>query len=68
VNEKSNFGDTPLTLAAENGAALETVLMLLHGGADPATPNASGNTPYQIARKMGFDEIAKILETRKASR
>ncbi|MGZ3363340.1 MAG: ankyrin repeat domain-containing protein [Caulobacteraceae bacterium] len=42
--------------------AAEVARLLLAYGADPTAPNPKGQTPAEVARTLGFDDLAKVLE------
>ena len=51
---------TPLHEAARNGQA-GSVRLLLKAGADPATRDADGKTPHDLAREKNHEAVAKLL-------
>jgi ankyrin repeat protein len=53
--------------AAANNGEVESVKMLLEGGADVNSKNIVGETPVQVAARMGHDGIIDILLERGAS-
>ncbi len=53
-------GATPLHLAADLGA-VEMVVALLDGGAEVGAPNETGQTPVDVARRSGHEEVARLL-------
>lgn len=66
VNYAGEHGYTPLHNAVEQGK-LSAVLWLLAQGADTALRNAAGETPAALARILGENEIASLLEGAAAS-
>lgn len=42
--------------------ALEVAELLLSYGANPGLRNAQGQTPAQVARGLGFEEVAAVLD------
>ncbi len=61
VNAQDRFHGTALMFATSNGH-LEAVKFLLDHGASPKLKNDMGKTPYDEAKRMKFDEIAKLLK------
>lgn len=61
INKMSNWGETPLSVAAAYGVVF-TVEGLLRNGADPKQKTADGKTPRKIASKNKNKEVAKILK------
>jgi ankyrin repeat protein len=53
-------GQTALILAVRGGY-LETVRVLLDGGASPTLVDSDGDTPLEIARRYGHPEAARLL-------
>ena len=47
-------------MASDEGY-LEIVRLLLDYGADVAARGSDDSTPYQLATRNGFDDIAKLL-------
>ncbi len=66
VNHRNKAGWTPLieTIVLGDGKAgvQASVAALLAGGADPNIADAKGATPLALARKKGFNEIARLLQ------
>ena len=62
-----NNGGTPLHEAVQSNRAGAAV-RLIEAGADPATPDASGTTPIDIARDAGNDDILALLMAPRAPR
>jgi uncharacterized protein len=60
VNDAGEHGYTPLHNAVEQGK-LDAVQWLLANGADRALRNHDGDTPADLARKLGETEIGKLL-------
>jgi ankyrin repeat protein len=54
-------GGTALHWAVARGNA-DTVRLLLAAGADPATPDATGRTPLDLAKSRGATTIAALIE------
>ncbi|HOZ46398.1 MAG TPA: ankyrin repeat domain-containing protein [Candidatus Hydrogenedentes bacterium] len=63
VNMPSILGFTPLHWGALNGRS-EIVELLMANGADPHAHEwvAGGMTPIVMARKMGYTELAEVME------
>ena len=61
VNDSGEHGYTPLHNAVEQGQ-LSAVLWLLDQGADTAVRNDAGETPAALARVLGENDIASVLE------
>lgn len=65
VNHINNLGWTALqeAILLNNGGSRqqEVVQLLLAAGADPAIPDPQGRTALENARRLGFDEIVKII-------
>jgi len=69
LNIRDNYGNTPLTLAAEKGYA-EMARGLLQAGADPNLVKPEKNlpqTPLYIAIQGGYPEVARVLLENKAN-
>ena len=63
VNATDLRGNSALHGAVDAGH--ETVAwLLLNQGANPALRNAAGDTALDIARRRGYDEIVKLLQSR----
>ncbi|KAH8683801.1 ankyrin repeat-containing domain protein, partial [Phaeosphaeriaceae sp. PMI808] len=59
--ESTNYGQTPLNLAATNGH--ETVAkLLLEKGAAIESKNNDGQTPLSLAAANGHEAIVKLLK------
>ncbi|KAG9490139.1 hypothetical protein GDO78_005822 [Eleutherodactylus coqui] len=58
--QKTNDGDTPLTLAAKSGLG-ENVKALLEKGVWPNTKNRRGESPLLIAVRTGHYDIVSLL-------
>lgn len=54
MNAVGGGGDTPLHAAASTGNT-DAVRLLLARGADPLRRNAAGETPLDLARRLGWD-------------
>ncbi|MHB9147562.1 MAG: ankyrin repeat domain-containing protein [Candidatus Amoebophilus sp.] len=62
VNAKQHFSKrTSLHIAALNGY-IEIAKLLIEKGANVYVQDINGNTPMDIAKKSGNQEIAKLLE------
>jgi len=55
--------ENSLHMAARRGQSPAIVLLLLDHGANVNAPRGDGATPWLIAQRGGFDEIAEILES-----
>lgn len=62
VDSKESFGNTPLALAVGKNTNLNLIRMLLQRGANPDTPNNSGISPRDRARRIGHSGILSIFE------
>ena len=60
INERDNAGNTPLHYATQAGKK-ELVEELLNAGADSRLRNKKDETPHDIARALGNDEILSVL-------
>jgi ankyrin repeat protein len=60
VNVADQKGDTPFSLAAENGI-LDSVKMLLAAGASLNTVNQWNRTPLDLAAREGHDDVVAYL-------
>jgi hypothetical protein len=59
-------GSRPLHFAVHRRRSLTVFRILLSAGADPNLPDDKGITPYQLARKLGLNPVAKLLQSRGA--
>jgi ankyrin repeat protein len=59
-NSADYLGDTVLHYAAAAGLD-KAVQSLLALGADPGIRNAAGETPADVARRRGYETLAKLL-------
>lgn len=68
VNAVNVLGMTPLHWVALNGR-VDIAERLLDAGADPNLPDQclDGLTPLALARIMGYDDLARLLERRRRS-
>lgn len=60
VNASGQFGNTPLTVAAQNGHT-DTVKLLIDHGANVNAQNGLGETALLLAAANGHTDIAKLL-------
>jgi ankyrin repeat protein len=60
VDSKDNYGQTPLSFAAQNGHEA-IVSLLLEKGADPAIRDSSGLTPLIHAARGGHRRVVDLL-------
>lgn len=66
-NELTPEGDTALILAVR-ADSVETVQVLINGGADPSRSNLKAQDAIDVARSRGKEELAKALEKIVANR
>lgn len=59
---KTDYGDQCLHLVTHKGAVETAIYLLSNGYADPTVANEAGETPLDIARKAGEQEMVEILE------
>ncbi len=64
IQDKDSFGLTPLHYACQNGH-LETVRLLLDCGASGKVYDNDGDSPFSLAVKGGWEELAELLIKRK---
>ncbi len=57
INRQDNRGNTPLHLAVMDDADKDMIEVLLEKGADKMARNASGKTPFDLAREMGDEAL-----------
>jgi len=62
VNVAQHGGWTPLHQAADHGHQ-PLVMLLLQHGADPTARSDNGQTPADMARAKGFDDVVAFLES-----
>lgn len=60
LNQRDDFGSTPLIIAAVFGRP-EVAAALLAAGADPALTDAQGSNPLHIAALLGRTEVVRSL-------
>lgn len=64
VDEKNDFGNTPLWIAVFNSKGnYKLIELLLRHGANPNSINNANNTPLKFAEKIQDEELIKILKT-----
>ena len=61
TDNRNRFGSTLLIVAAVNGQT-DAVFFLLSIGMNPSRKNKNGRTAAVMARRMGFEDIAKMIE------
>jgi ankyrin repeat protein len=59
-------GSRPLHFAIYRRRSLRIFRLLVKAGADPNLADADGVTPYQLARKMGMNNVAGLLKSKGA--
>jgi ankyrin repeat protein len=59
-------GSRPLHFAIYRRRSISIFRILLHAGADPNLVDHKGRTPYQIARKLGLNSVARLLKSKGA--
>jgi ankyrin repeat protein len=57
-------GSRPLHFAIYRRRSLTVFRLLLGAGADPNLADTKGVTPYQLARKLGLNSVAKLLRSK----
>ena len=62
LNSLAGNDNTPLHMAANRGQ-LESTKILIQYGADKTIRNTQGETALDIAKKKGFKDIVKFLES-----
>jgi len=62
INQKDEYGFTPLHLAADRGH-LGVVSLLLQNGADPSIKDSDEQTAIELARCAEHSEIVQMLST-----
>ena len=65
-NAQDQNGQTPLHWLVVDGRSAQdrrVALWLVQNGADPHLGDVNGDTPIQLARLMGADELARLLES-----
>lgn len=63
VNRQDRPGETPIfCLPGDEDKAIELVELLLSYSADPSFRNPLGQTPAQVARSRGLDDVAAFLD------
>jgi len=65
LNDRDEFGYTPLHLACDRGN-IANVKILLEGGADPGLRDEDGLTALQLAQIAGHTEIVPLLSNKGA--
>lgn len=60
VNARDKHGETPLHWAADSNAE-EAAMLLIEHGANERTPNRKGRKAFDIAKKLNFRGMMKIL-------
>jgi ankyrin repeat protein len=59
-------GSRPLHFAIYRRRSLKVFRLLLQAGADPNLADSKGVTPYQLARKLGLNPVARLLKSKGA--
>jgi ankyrin repeat protein len=57
-----------MTTAATTDGAVDVVKALLEHGADPTIRDYRGETPLDLAREFGHDEVVQILTSAESGR
>ena len=60
VDSRDRYGNTPLTIASQNGHK-RLVKLALANGADPNASNHQGNTALHFANQYGYTTVANYL-------
>jgi hypothetical protein len=61
VNAQDNYGETPLHYAVRSNK-LTAVMKLVWSGSYTSTTNSSGQTAYDLAKKLKYKDIKKFLK------
>ena len=62
IDDKNEWGETALHIAARAGNAEMVKLLVQEGGANVETSDRKNRTPLMIAKARGNDEIVKLLQ------
>jgi len=65
INASNNEKNTPLNLAIVHGRHYSLIERLIDKGADINWVNRDGETPTQIAKRLGRKKITRLLEAHK---
>lgn len=55
--------ENALHVAARRGQPADVVRQLIEHGADVSSPRGDGRTAWRLARRAGYDEIVRVLES-----
>jgi ankyrin repeat protein len=63
IDSKNDYGQTPLSWAAQGGHEAVVKLLLKTGKADVDSEDNCGQTPLSLAARSGYGAIVKLLNS-----